>query len=243
MSARRKTDWQGKVLPTVNAFMVSDEFRGAHITTGTVLRGSDGTYWLCASPACDLVPRASAPVMVQMIRLVIERAPREKFTPGEYVIIGGLDGPVILRALEVKTRQPSLAVLILPHGTRVSRPEATSVPTILGWIVTDDSLRRSSAVLAPSSNTDGSWVSPAHGNTSIAADARPVEASERAADVAAASSAETPAAEKVAQGQTPELVAPVVFTVASQLRSSFATRFLMAARQHLSRIGVDFVDP
>ena len=148
VSARRKTDWQGKVLPTVNAFMVSDEFRGAHITTGTVLRGSDGTYWLCASPACDLVPRASAPVMVQMIRLVIERAPREKFTPGEYVIIGGLDGPVILRALEVKTRQPSLAVLILPHGTRVSRPEATSVPTILGWIVTDDSLRRSSAVLA-----------------------------------------------------------------------------------------------
>ena len=245
VSARRKTDWQGKVLPTVNAFMVSDEFRGAHITTGTVLRGSDGTHWLCASPACDLVPRASAPVMVQLIRLVIERAPREKFSPGEYVIIGSLDGPVIMRALEVKTRQPSLAVLILPHGTRVTRSESTTVPTIVGWIATDDSLRRSSAVLAPSSDTDGSRVSPAHGNTSIPADARPVEAPERAAEVATASPGETAVAagEKVAQGQTLELVAPVVFTVASQLRSSFATRFLMAAGQHLSRIGVDFVDP
>jgi hypothetical protein len=36
---------------------------------------------------------------------------------------------------------------------------------------------------------------------------------------------------------------PTIFTVVAQLRGAFATRFLLAARQHLSRIGVDFIDP
>jgi len=34
----------------------------------------------------------------------------------------------------------------------------------------------------------------------------------------------------------------VVFTVVAQLRRTFAARFLMAAGQHLSRAGVDFID-
>ncbi|WP_281399775.1 hypothetical protein [Azospirillum oryzae] len=34
----------------------------------------------------------------------------------------------------------------------------------------------------------------------------------------------------------------VAFTVVAQLRRTFAARFLMAAGQHLSRVGVDFID-
>jgi hypothetical protein len=36
---------------------------------------------------------------------------------------------------------------------------------------------------------------------------------------------------------------PTKFAVVAQLRSGFATRFLMIAGQHQSRVGVDYIDP
>lgn len=45
-----------QVFMALNTYLCSDTFRGRHVTTGTVLRDSENRYWLCASPACDLVP-------------------------------------------------------------------------------------------------------------------------------------------------------------------------------------------
>ncbi|MCE4570450.1 hypothetical protein [Caballeronia sp. CLC5] len=44
IAADRSIDWQQKVVPAVNAFMVSDAFRGGHVTTGTVLRDADDAF-------------------------------------------------------------------------------------------------------------------------------------------------------------------------------------------------------
>ena len=211
----RPVEWQRKVLPAVNAFMVSDAFRGGHITTGTVLRGPGESYWLCTSPACDLVPREDGPVLVQLMRLHRTNAPPEKFTAGEFVVIGGADDVMILRALEAKVRQPSLTTLVLPAGTRVMR-EAGGPAMIAGWIATDAGLRAASVV---------------HGFPSVKV--------EQAAD----DGQPTGLGEGTAEGAPKTADAPAQFVILSQLRSVFATRFLMAAGQHQSRVGVDYVDP
>lgn len=179
-AADEKIEWAKSVVPAVNAFMVSDEFRGAHVTTGTVLRDSRDVYWLCMSPACDLVPRETGLVGLQVMQLTVENT-GSAFALGDRVITVSDRGPVILRALHEKTRQPTLVMLLLPDGTRVAFPQAGGLATIKG-VFAD---RIPSAVRKPVS-----WT----------------------------------------------------FTVVSQIRNSFATRFLMTTGQHLSRIGVDYVD-
>jgi hypothetical protein len=205
----RNVDWRAKVLPSVNAFMVSDAFRGSHITTGTVLRGPDAGYWLCASPACDLVPREQGPLLVQLMRLQPTTDPPTRFSPGEFVVIGDGDQVRILRALAEKARQPSLTTLVLPSGTRVQRGSVQSTAMISGWIATDVRLRAASVV---------------HGFPLSA----PADSTGQTA----------PVQEQVSAEHTE----PAQFEILSQLRSAFATRFLMAAGHHQSRIGVDFVD-
>ncbi len=47
-----------RVLHALNEYLSADAFRGGHITTGTVLCTEDASRWfLCVSPACDMVPR------------------------------------------------------------------------------------------------------------------------------------------------------------------------------------------
>lgn len=193
--------------------MVSDAFRGGHVTTGTVLRGPEESYWLCASPACDLVPREDGPVLVQLLHLERTTTPPPKFTAGEFVVIGSADEVTILRALEAKARQPSLTTPVLPSGTRVSR-DGNGPVTISGWVATDAGLRAASVV---------------HGFGPAVATPAMIDTPQ---DGAAAPAAEPSTA-----------AVPTTFVVLSQLRGAFATRFLMAAGQHQSRIGVDYVDP
>lgn len=211
VSADRNVDWSRKIVPAANAFMASDAFRGGHITTGTVLEDAEGGFWLCASPACDLVPRSAGPIIVQVIRLVRENAPPPKFTPGEFVVVRLGREVAMLRALEAKARQPSLLSLILPEGTRVARDEETGT-TISAWIATPTRLR---------------IASDAHGF-----DTGTTEPGRSRPDAAA-----------VDRGERAPTIVPAKFKVLSQLRGAFATRFLMAAGQHQSRVGVDFIDP
>lgn len=206
-------EWRKTILPAVNAFMVSDAFRGGHVTTGTVLRGADNQYWLCASPSCDLVPRDDEPVLVQLMRLERTNNPPEKFSSGEFVVVGTSDDVTMLRAIEAKIRQPTLMTLVLPAGTRVTR-DAEQRPSITGWFANDDGLRVASA---------------AHGFPDTVENA--------AADPIGANAG--PAGKKVAGKKA----SAATFAVIAQLRNAFATRFLMAAGQHQSRVGVDFIDP
>lgn len=211
-------DWRSTILPSVNAFMVSDAFRGSHITTGTVLQTAPRSFWLCVSPSCDLEPRGEGPVILQLIKLTKTTTLPARFSTGEYVAITGKDGPIILQALKTDSRQPSLRVVFLPAGTRVSRDlgDATAAPTISGWFATGAS---------------PDWLPVPINDVPLAAeDSDTIESNAEADDDVA------PHQEAILTSQA------MTFTVVSQLRNAFATRFLMSAGQHLSRIGVDFID-
>ncbi|MCE4542287.1 hypothetical protein [Caballeronia sp. PC1] len=142
IAADRSIDWQQKVVPAVNAFMVSDAFRGGHVTTGTVLRDADDAFWLCASPACDLVPREDGPIVVQLIKLE-KTGHRPKGSRLGNLSWSEAREITILRALDKKGRQPALTMLVLPGGTRVSRDGGRA--TTSGWFATEAGLRAASA--------------------------------------------------------------------------------------------------
>ncbi|RZF63250.1 hypothetical protein EWE75_17030 [Sphingomonas populi] len=56
-----KHDIGSEVLHALNEYLSSDVFRGGHMTTGTVLCSEDGKeWWMCVTPACDMVPRMSS---------------------------------------------------------------------------------------------------------------------------------------------------------------------------------------
>lgn len=250
--ADRTVDWRRKVLPSVNAFMVSDAFRGGHITTGTVICGPGDSFWLCASPSCDLVPREDGPILVQLMRLEKTGTPPEKFTSGEFVVIGASDEVMMLRAIEAKIRQPSLTTLVLPGGTRVNREEGGTV-SILGWIANNEGLRAASVAHGfPAAVLDTAQLAePATGGgeqqqeVSASAAQEPVAADSGPKPEAVAEAIEIPGERQESAGTVADQqgTAPTKFLVISQLRNAFATRFLMAAGQHQSRVGVDFIDP
>lgn len=251
--ADRSIDWRRKVLPSVNAFMVSDAFRGGHITTGTVLYGPGESFWLCASPSCDLVPRDDGPILVQLMRLEKTGTPPEKFTSGEFVVVGTSDDVMMLRAIEAKIRQPSLTTLVLPGGTRVSRDEGGAI-TISGWIANGEGLRAASVAHGFPAEPDVALTveeAMAKGDQRREVLALPLptalepapEAPEPGVIVEALNVPTAKPPQLVDEEATGKGALPKKFVVISQLRSAFAARFLMAAGQHQSRVGVDFVDP
>lgn len=252
--ANQQVDWRKKILPSVNAFMVSDAFRSGHITTGTVLRGPGNSFWLCASPSCDLVPREDGPILVQLMRLEKTGTPPEKFTAGEFVVIATSDEVMMLRAIEAKIRQPSLTTLVLPSGTRVNRDE-DGIISISGWIANGEGLRAASVAHGFPAASDVALLAEAvmaEGDqgqdiaVAAAQEPAPAKASATEPEAVAIASLEGPLAEppqQVGEEAASKGALPTKFMVISQLRSAFATRFLMAAGQHQSRVGVDFIDP
>lgn len=229
-------DWRGKVLPAVNAFMISDEFRGDHITTGSVLRSGESDYWLCASPACDLEPRETGPVLLQLIRLTPIGPSTDKYSTGEHIVITTGKGPAVLTALNAVNRQPSLKVVLLPNGTGVVRV-GTAAPVLTGWIA---------STIAPSAFDSALVRAPPPAAAAEPMIKAPAETVAELALGALEEAALTPQAEAPAQAEEPAPASHsgggVAFTVVAQLRGTFATRFLLAAGQHLSRVGVDFID-
>ncbi|MBZ9801178.1 response regulator receiver domain [Mesorhizobium sp. ES1-6] len=229
VAADAACEWQEKVLPAVNAFMISDEFRGGHITTGSVLRSGETDYWLCVSPACDLEPRATGPVLLQLIRLT-KGPSTDKYSTGEHIVITTQKGPAVLTALNALNRQPSLKVVLLPNGTGVVR-EGAAAPVLTGWFASG---------MAPSAFDPVIGAPPpAAAEPVIEATAETVAEPDLAAVVEATPGAPVEARQPAPAAHTGGGIA---FTVVAQLRGTFATRFLMSAGQHLSRVGVDFID-
>lgn len=228
VSSDAPCDWRGKVLPAVNAFMISDEFRGGHITTGSVLQSTVTDYWLCVSPACDLEPRETGPVLLHLIQLG-KGSPKNTYSTGEHIVINTGSGPTVLTALNALNRQPSLKVVLLTNGTSVVR-EGTAAPVLSGWFA--------------------SSMAPVHPATDAAVHAKAAESEIEATVAVTSETAPTApavaASETVAEAGEPEPAdasgGGITFSVIAQLRGTFATRFLQAAGQHLSRVGVDFID-
>lgn len=126
-------DWRGKVVTSVNAFMVSDEFRGSHVTTGSVLFDPiTNKYWLCVSPACDLVPRGEDPSrIVQVIQLNEENVVGD-LSRGDRIVVTVKGGSKVLRVLHAQTRQPDLRAIYLPNGTTIQLDAASGDPVLRG---------------------------------------------------------------------------------------------------------------
>ncbi|MDG2535250.1 response regulator receiver domain [Sphingomonas sp. HITSZ_GF] len=126
-------DWRGKVITSVNAFMVSDEYRGSHITTGSVLfDAAAGKYWLAVSPACDLIPRGEDQSrIVQVIQLHDENLVGD-LSRGDRIVVTVRDGSKVLRVLHEQTRQPDLRAIYLPNGTTTAIDEPTGEPVLYG---------------------------------------------------------------------------------------------------------------
>ncbi|HEV2818256.1 MAG TPA: response regulator receiver domain [Allosphingosinicella sp.] len=240
-------DWQRNVLPAVNAFMVSDAFRGGHITTGTVLRDDSSGHWLCVSPACDLEPRGEGPVLIQLMRLTNTSSPGS-FTAGDRIAITSDGASLVLLALDQKTRQPSLKVLFLPDGTHVSRDpqDPAGLPRITGWFATGSETEwptvGADGIAEEAASALAAAAAPAPSDHTALEDEQSLGDSGATAEPDLSQHVDEVAPATPADGKS-AMTPATVFSVVAQLRGTFATRFLLAAGQHLSRIGVDFIDP
>ncbi|MBB3953415.1 response regulator receiver domain [Novosphingobium sediminicola] len=109
-----------EVLHALNEYLSADPFRGGHVTVGSILcDASKDHWWLCVSPACDMVPRKhsdefswqfSVHPFRPMTLLKLEKGrPSSVLAEAEqgaaiFVTVG--EDHIFLRATEAKTRQP-----------------------------------------------------------------------------------------------------------------------------------------
>lgn len=168
-TSEAEPDWRGKVVTSVNAFMVSDEFRGSHLTTGSVLYDpTTEKYWLCVSPACDLVPRGEDQSrIVQVIQLNEENVVGD-LSRGDRIVVTVKGGSKVLRVLHAETRQPDLRAIYLPNGTTIQLEAASGDPVLEG--VSGEKVQQLiagaagiGAAAAPQPNSgEGGLKAPAH---------------------------------------------------------------------------------
>ena len=153
-----------------------------------------------------------------------------------------------MRALEARARQPTLGMIILPNGTRVRRQAGGQV-VVSGWIASHEGLRLASTAHgfpgeAERSSKASSTVEEASHDATAPSHQAGAETSTSVDPLGSSSDiAEAPTdGPSMFKASPDSRTAAVDFVVVCQLRNSFATRFLMAAGQHQSRVGVDFVD-
>lgn len=182
------------VLFRLNSFFSTERFRRAHITTGTIFRhpGSD-TYWVTASPACDLVARQPSEQQVWTHAIhpltavvAIRLSPDDNINGaltiaarGRHIFLETTDGPKVFRLVN-DVSQPIYEFIFAENEGRVREEDGKTIFTATRLIVKDD-------------GSDRTWITD-------------------------------------------------TFEVIDQLRGLNATQVLQLAGQHLSRIGLDFVD-
>lgn len=124
-----------KVLHALNEYLSADPFRGGHVTVGTVLCSADRTrWWMCVSPACDMVPRkprdefswqSDVHPFTPMYLLKLQPGSKNALAEAEQgtSVFVGLDGETYyLRATDQLTRQPRPVTCML-EATRFSGEE------------------------------------------------------------------------------------------------------------------------
>jgi hypothetical protein len=122
-----------KMMLAANAFLCSVEFEGEYITTGSVFEREGGEeYWLCVSPACDMVPRRGGtnkwraelyPVRQMMaIRLkkVSASGLLETAHHGKHIFVKHLGGILTLEVIPEKVPEPALVPLFVEDGAMIT---------------------------------------------------------------------------------------------------------------------------
>jgi hypothetical protein len=181
------------VMFRLNSFLSTKRFRRPHITTGTVFRDLAGdTYWVAASPACDLVARKPG----------ANQAWAHEIHP--------LTALVAVRITEVE--EIDKALVIATRGTHL--------------FLEIDGTQRAFKVVNAVSQPVYEFLFASNEGRVVIEDTR---------TFFHASRFET-------SGDGPAALAVEKFEVVDQLKSMNATQILQSAGQHLSRIGLDFVD-
>jgi hypothetical protein len=122
------------IIGALNAFLCSRPFDGSHLLAGTVFRDEeDASWWLCAAPSCEIVPRAPKAdktwqseihpsLPMQALRLeeaTSLEAALGKATEAKHIFIQ-VDGRIVaLRVLEQGSSQPRPEMLILHEAGRI----------------------------------------------------------------------------------------------------------------------------
>lgn len=210
----QKADWNKTIVPRVNAFMASDGFRGAHITTGSILHdGANDKFYVCTSPACDLVPgRQPNPSFMLVAHLQPESGDGVN-TPGEKIMFEHNGRTLTCRILGAKTKQLTLHRMLLPDGTAVTTNNDQERSIIAMFLEDIDWIQNSGAGKDPGLET----ITP--------------PAQDVGTDVV-----------QTDKDCVDGLTTKRGFKVVAQLRRGFAERYLNEAGKHQSRIGVDFID-
>lgn len=118
----QKPDWERQVIPKVNAFMVSDAFRGSHVTNGSILHDADsGHYYLCTTPACDLVPGRGANTVFLHLSKMEDGGGDTKHSAGERIMFEHNGAVMIKRVLNAKSKLLNLREALLPGGTTATK--------------------------------------------------------------------------------------------------------------------------
>ncbi|MDF2395816.1 hypothetical protein GWQ44_09735 [Pseudomonas sp. 3MA1] len=116
----------------LNEHLCSDSFTDGAITTGVVFKAVKNgltNYWLCATPACDLVPGQNTsgwdgelapfrPVTAVRLTLVTTsmRKRLELATQGRYIFVFQDETPLVLQVTDEDTRKMKLETLFLRDG-------------------------------------------------------------------------------------------------------------------------------
>lgn len=122
------------IIGALNAFLCSRPFDGSHLFAGTVFRDEeDSSWWLCAAPSCEIVPRAPKAdktwhseihpsLPMQALRLeeaTSLEAALAKATEAKHIFVQ-VDGRIVaLRVLEQGSSQPRPEMLILHEAGRI----------------------------------------------------------------------------------------------------------------------------
>lgn len=237
------------ILHALNSFLCSEAYSGRHVGTGTVCKvvepASDGAtkeqWYLCASPACEMVPRPPRgsggwthdldPLMAVTV-LRLERQARFQTSlkhaeQGKHIFLSVQGQPTSFEVVNVTTGHPNSEVMFVENR---------------GLTETDGSLNayfiRKSADEIPKTIEEAQEVEVALETREVAL---PVAQALDALETALPNELSVQPAE--AFGPKGQLVfTPVKLQAVGQLRPSYADRFLHQLGHHSSRIGVDFVN-
>ncbi|MCR6659732.1 MAG: response regulator receiver domain [Asticcacaulis sp.] len=224
------------VLFRLNNFFSTEKFRRSHITTGTVFTDSHAnTFWVAASPACDLVARAPSaqqlwshalhPITaVVAIRLIGEPNLDDALkvaAHGRHVFLD-IDGKKMAFALFNDDKQPIYEFIFASNAGNVREADGATV-------------FRAARLLSRAERAKAAEAAAARGTAGGAFDQ-----SEPAAEAAIDALPQAEAVVRANPEDDRELIYEN-FTVVDQLRGLNATHILQIAGQHLSRVGLDFM--
>lgn len=122
-----------RILHALNEYLSTDRFRGGHITTGTVLCTADKSRWfLCVSPACDMVPREPKdekswhkdlyplrPVNLLKLERCTAGSALAEAERGVQIFITLGNDPYYFRAIDATTRLPRPMTCFLGDGNAI----------------------------------------------------------------------------------------------------------------------------